>query len=231
MIVRRLRTAHALLAVLAQPTAEMETLRCLLCENGLFPPDARGSVGSMHSQRRSQHTLACSGVIWSRWSIPGRRPDEPLLLITPSCAHEVGNGITSSESKASFHTHRLIKKRIGPASGWHALVYGWKLHLVSAVAAVWIPLAAQVTPANVADSDQAPFLLRELPLEVRFVLGDRHYHRDELNALCFQDGRLLVTTRYGRYPHADAGVEVPRMFHKLRASGDRKLERARQRHF
>lgn len=149
-------------------------------------------------------------------SIPGHRPDEPLRLRVPSCGHAVGNGIKNSESKASFHTHRLIKKRIGPASGWHALISGWKLHLVSAVAAVWIPLAAQVTPANVADSDQAPFLLRELPLEVRFVLGDRHYHRNERNALCFQDGRLLVTTRYGRYPHADAGVEVPRMFHKLR---------------
>lgn len=102
-------------------------------------------------------------------------------------------------------------------SGWHGWVYGWKLHLVSAVATAWIPLAARVTPANIPDSDQAPFLLRELPLEVRFVLGDRHYHRDELHALCFQDGRFLVTSQYGRYPHTDAGVEVRRTFHKLRS--------------
>src|SRR5262249_20795308 len=151
--------------------------------------------------RRCRHKLACSGVIWPRWSIPGRRPDEPWLLIAPSCAHEVGNGIKSIVSKASCHTRRLIKRRIGPASGWHGWVYGWKLHLVSAVAAVWIPLAARLTPATVPASDQAPFLLHELPKDVRFVLGDRHYHRADLHALCWQDGRFLVTTLYGRYPH------------------------------
>ncbi|GHP00231.1 hypothetical protein KSF_102780 [Reticulibacter mediterranei] len=84
------------------------------------------------------------------------------------------------------------------------------------MANVWIPLAAELTAANVPDSEQAPFLLHELPLEVRFVLGDRHYNRDELQALCTQDGRLLVTTKYGRYPHTDDGVEVRRTFHKLR---------------
>lgn len=85
------------------------------------------------------------------------------------------------------------------------------------MAAIWIPLAAELTAANVADSDQAPTLLREVPPEVRFVLGDRHYHRDELRELCMQDGRLLVTTQYGRYPHTDDGVEVRRTFHKLRS--------------
>ena len=40
-------------------------------------------------------------------------------------------------------------------SGWHGWVYGWKLHLVVTVAAVWIPLAAELTPANVADNVQA----------------------------------------------------------------------------
>ncbi len=37
MIVRYLRTAHELLAVLQQPTAEMQTLRTLLSEEGHFP--------------------------------------------------------------------------------------------------------------------------------------------------------------------------------------------------
>ena len=57
-------------------------------------------------------------------------------------------------------------------SGWHGWVYGWKLHIVSVVAAVWFPIAAVLTPANVADSDPAPDLLGEVPAEVRFVLGD-----------------------------------------------------------
>jgi hypothetical protein len=34
---------------------------------------------------------------------------------------------------------------------------------------VWIPLAAELMVANVADSELAPVLLRELPSEVRFV--------------------------------------------------------------
>jgi len=34
-------------------------------------------------------------------------------------------------------------------TGWHGWVYGWKLHLISVAAAVWIPLAADLTPAIV----------------------------------------------------------------------------------
>ncbi|HEX6478240.1 MAG TPA: hypothetical protein VF043_05305 [Ktedonobacteraceae bacterium] len=60
---------------------------------------------------------------------------------------------------------------IFPKSGWQALVYGWKLHVVCVVAAVWFPIAAMFTPANVADSEPAPALLREVPADVRFVLG------------------------------------------------------------
>ena len=85
------------------------------------------------------------------------------------------------------------------------------------MAGVWFPIEAVLTPANVADSDPAPALLREVPAEVRFVLGDRHYNTPELSANCEQANRLLVTTRYGRYPHTDDGVEVRRIFHKLRS--------------
>ena len=102
-------------------------------------------------------------------------------------------------------------------SGWHGWVYGWKLHVVSVVAAIWFPVAAVLTAANVADSDPAPELLREVPAEVRFVLGDLHYNTPELRALCEQDDRLPVASRYGRYPHTDDGVEVRRIFHKLRS--------------
>ncbi len=90
--------------------------------------------------------------------------------------------------------------------------------MVSVVAAVWFPIAAVLTPANIADSEPAPALLREVPAHVRFVLGDRHYNTPELHAHCHQAGQLLVTTKYGGYPHADDGVEVRRVFHKLRSS-------------
>jgi len=102
-------------------------------------------------------------------------------------------------------------------SGWHGWVYGWKLHVVSVVATLWFPIAALLTPANRADSEVAPALLREVPAEVRFILGDSHYNTPELHEDCQLADCLLVTTQYGRYPHTDDGVEVRRVFHKLRS--------------
>jgi hypothetical protein len=52
---------------------------------------------------------------------------------------------------------------------------------------------------------------------VRFVLGDRHYNTPELHENCDQADRSLMTTNYGCYPHTDDGVEVRRIFHKLRS--------------
>jgi hypothetical protein len=102
-------------------------------------------------------------------------------------------------------------------SGWHGWVYGWKLHLVVSVAAVGLPLAAALTAANVADNEVAPALPAEVPAEVRYVLGDLHYNAPDVHAAGEAAGRALVTPRYGPYPHTDAGVEVRRLFHKLRS--------------
>jgi Transposase DDE domain len=85
------------------------------------------------------------------------------------------------------------------------------------VATVWIPLAADLTPANTADNELAPALMREVPLETRFILGDRHYNAPNVREACDHTGRILVTTHYGPYPHTDSGVEVRRIFHKLRS--------------
>ncbi len=74
-----------------------------------------------------------------------------------------------------------------------------------------------LTPATIAESDPAPNLLGEVPAEVRFILGDRHYNTPELHATCEQADRLKVPTKYGRYPHTNDGVEVRRVFHKLRS--------------
>ncbi len=102
-------------------------------------------------------------------------------------------------------------------SGWHGWVYGWKLHLAITVAGVWIPLAARLTPANASDNTVAPLLIEALPEEAHFVLGDTHYDAQDLREACLRDGRFLVTTKRGPYPHTDAGVEVRRIFHELRS--------------
>ena len=73
-------------------------------------------------------------------------------------------------------------------SGYHGWVYGWKLHLITVVSNVWIPLAAQLTPANINDSVQAEELVSQLPPDVRFLLGDQHYNTPELRAECDKRG-------------------------------------------
>jgi len=103
-------------------------------------------------------------------------------------------------------------------SGWHGWVYGWKLHLVCTAARVWIPLAAALTPANAADNLLAPGLLQELPLELRFLLGDQHYRDPDLEQLCARSGCLVITPIGGAYPHTDDGVEVRRILHKTRSA-------------
>jgi hypothetical protein len=94
------------------------------------------------------------------------------------------------------------------------------LHVVCTAAAVWIPLAAHLTPANAADNEEAPSLIRDLPDEVHFLLGDQHYRDEALETLCAQRNCILVTTRSGKghpYPHIDPGVEVRRILHKTRS--------------
>jgi hypothetical protein len=102
-------------------------------------------------------------------------------------------------------------------AGWHGWVSGWKLHLVTTVAGVWIPLAADRTAATVADNVQALTRLPELPAAVRSVLGDQHDHDPAIDAACTRAGRTVVATNRGPYPHTDDGVGVRRVLYELRS--------------
>lgn len=102
-------------------------------------------------------------------------------------------------------------------SGRHGWVSGYKLHLVVTVAAVWIPLAAELTPSNLADNAVAPRLLPALPSALRFLLGATNYDAPTLREQCTATGLALVTSTHGRYPHTDPGVEVRRVVHALRS--------------
>ena len=48
-------------------------------------------------------------------------------------------------------------------------------------------------------------------------MGDVQYNDPRLRHLCETQGRLLITTKRGKYPHTDEGVEVRRFFHQLRS--------------
>jgi hypothetical protein len=217
MIVRRLHKVHELLSVLAQDTPEMQTLRALLTENGRYPSRRTWERRLKAMPDTLPAQIGCFGralvALIQPWAHYGRAAaiDSTVLRANGGVWHNKHReqGIvphTSIDTEAHW-----------TKSGWHGWVYGWKLHVVSVVAAVWIPLAAELTPANTADNEAAPALIQELPKELRFLLGDRHYNAPNVREACDRQDYFLVTSQYGRYPHTDPGVEVRRIFHKLRS--------------
>ena len=217
MIVRHLHTVHELLTVLDQPTPEMQLLRTLLTEQGKFPCRRTWERRLAALPDTVPAQIGCLGrylvALIEPWADCGRAAaiDSTVLRARGGVWHK-------KDREAGEVPHTSIDTEAHwTKSGWHGWVYGWKLHLVATVAKVWIPLAAELTAANTPDSDVAPHLLCRIPAEVRYVLGDRHYNTPELRELCAEDERELVTTRYGRYPHTDGGVEVRRIFHELRS--------------
>ena len=217
MIVRHLHTVHELLSVLEQPTPEMQLLRDLLTCDGHYPTRRTWErrMGALPDSLSAQ--IGCLGralvELLVPWANCGRAAavDSTVLRARGGVWHKKDRE-TGSVPHTSIDTEAHWTK-----SGWHGWVYGWKLHLITTVAAVWIPLAADLTAANVADNEQALKLLPELPEEVRYLLGDQHYNDVAIRAACAAEGREVVATRRGSYPHTDAGVEVRRVFHELRS--------------
>ena len=218
MIVRHLHTVYELLSVLEQDTPEMRTLHTLLTSNGQFPKRRTWERRLQALPTTLPAQIGTLGrylvALIEPWATCGRAAaiDSTVLRARGGVWHK-------KDRQAGVVPHSSIDTEAHwTKSGWHGWVYGWKLHIVASVAAVSLPLASDLTAANIADSDIAPDLLARLPAEVRYVLGDRHYNTPELREQCAEDGRYLVTSRYGRYPHSDDGVEVRRIFHKLRST-------------
>jgi hypothetical protein len=216
MTARGLPSVHGLLAALAEPTPEMQALRLALTGGGRFP--------SRRTWERRLKTLPAS--LPARIGCLGRFLVE---LITPweTCGRAVAIDSTVLRARGGVWHKKDRDAGVVPQrsidteahwtkSGWHGWVYGWKLHVVTTVAEVWIPLAAELTPANPADNLLAPALLPELPAEARFVLGDMSYQDSDVHRCCAAEDRILVATKRGAYPHRDDGVEVRRIFHRLR---------------
>ena len=167
MILRRLPRVHGLLAVLDEPTPEMRRLRALLTdERGRFPSRRTWERRLAAVPAGLPAQIACLGAdLVARldpWGRYGRAAaiDSTVLAARGGVWHkkhrEAGVVPHTSIDTEAHWTH----------SGWHGWVYGWKLHLATTVAAVWIPLAARLTPANRADNEEAPVLLADLPAGV-----------------------------------------------------------------
>ena len=217
MIIRRLYTAWALLAFLHQEDPVVQQLRALLTEEGRFP------TRRTWERRLAALPATLPGLI-------GRLGRHLVTVLTPWA--QQGHGVACDSTAVRAHGGVWHQKHRAAGvvphtsidtdahwskSGWHGWWYGWKLHLAVSLGRLWIPLAAEFTAANVADSDIAPLLLTQLPAEVRYVLGDQHYNTPDLRAECARHNRELVATRRGPYPHTDGGVEVRRVFHQLRS--------------
>jgi hypothetical protein len=217
MIVKHLAQVHTLLAVLEQPTPEMRRLRGLLTEDGRYPTRRTWERRLKRLPATLPAQIGCLGRHLVALLVPW--PDGGAAAAIDSTALRARGGVWHKKDReAGVVPHTSIDTEAHwTKSGWHGWVYGWKLHLVTTVAAVWIPLAAELTRANVADNEQAPSLLREIPVDIRYLLGDTSYNDPALRTLCAACDRELVTSRRGAYPHTDGGAEVRRIFHELRS--------------
>lgn len=201
MIVRHLHNVHELLSVLEQATAEMQALRALLTENGRYPSRRTWErrLKSLPTSLPAQ--IGCLGrylvALIQPWATCGR------AAVADSTTLRARGGVWHKDDREKgIVPHTSIDTEAHwTKSGWHGWVYGWKLHIITTVAAVWIPLAAILTPANEADNEVAPALIRELPPQVRYLLGDIHYNAPNVHQACESSDCFLVVPRYGPYPH------------------------------
>ncbi len=222
MIIRQVHTPFGLLAILAQATQEMQVLRqALSLPNGRFPCRRTWERRLAAIPDTLPAQIACCGCfllallgLWAKAACAAAI-DSTVLSARGGVWHK------KDREKGEVPHTSIDTEAQWTKSGWHGWVYGWKLHLVvSAACPVWLPLAAEVTPANIADNEQAPAMIEALPAGLHFLLGDQHYHDQALAQLCNSQGCTLVTSFTGKnnpYPHHDDGVEVRKILHKTRS--------------
>lgn len=222
MIVQQVHTPSGLLAILAQPTGEMQVL-----QQKLSLPDGRFACRRTWERRLAiipdtlPTQIACLGCfllellgLWAKHACAAAI-DSTVLIARGGVWHK------KDREKGEVPHTSIDPDAHWTKSGWHGWVYGWKLHIVvTAACKAWLPLAAEVTPANIADNEQAPTMIEALPAGLRFLLGDQHYHDQTLLQQCANRACTLVTSFTGKnnpYPHHDDGVEVRKVLHKTRS--------------
>ena len=221
MVRRHLPRVPALLALVAEP--ELAAGRARRCDGqGHFPRRRTWERRLPREPAGLPASIAALGrQLAARWHV-GEEDGRAVALDRPPLPAR-GQPWHQRDRRAG----RLPDTRIDPEahwthSGWHGWVYGDTLHVVVTVcpqAQVWLPLAAAVTPANVADSTQAPLRLDDLaPLVLPrlFVLADSADQDPDVRARCARDARVLVASRRGTHARDD-GTTVRQVFHALRA--------------
>ena len=210
--------------MLAQPTAEMETLRGLLTVDGRFPCRRTWERRLTVLPDTLPAQIGCLGrtlvTMLKPWAHCGR------AAAVDSTVLRARGGVWHAKHRAAGvvpHTS-IDTEAAWTKSGWHGWVYGWKLHLITTVAAVWIPLAAELTPANTADNEQALRLLsRSCPVDGALCTWTTpHYNAPAVRAALPGGQQELVATRhgslsaYGRRRGGAAAVPHPALDGRLR---------------
>ncbi|HEV2110344.1 MAG TPA: transposase [Gammaproteobacteria bacterium] len=221
LVLRRLPSVYALLGVLDEP--EWAGVRARLC-------DARGRFPTRRTWERRLGQVAARLPVWiarvGRLLVEGLRlweEDGRAVALDSTALQARGKPWHQRQRRTGLCPDtRIDRDAHWCQAGWHGWVYGYKLHTLLTVCpqlGVWVPLAAAVTPANVADCAQAPLLLDDLaPLVLArlLVLADSAYRGSAIEQRCARDGRVLVASRRGQHP-PNAGTPVRQVFHALRS--------------
>lgn len=216
MVLRGLPRVHEAFTVLNQPNPDIIEIRRLLFPDGKMP--SRRTF-ERRLKRLPQHLpdwIAYLGEhlvdLFQPWEHSARAVamDSTVLRARGTVWHQKDRqaGILPN---TSIDTDAHWTK-----SGWHGWVFGYKLHLVVTMATVWIPLAAQLRPANEADNVVAEELVAAVLAQARFFCGDSAYNCENVYAACAERDSILVASSRSNKPRTDPGVEVRKMIHALR---------------
>src|SRR5574341_1104947 len=217
MVIRRLYSAYSLLKFLEQDTDLTLQLRLLLMEAGQFPSRRTWERRLEALPDHLPALIGCLGRQVAGLVQPWLETGAAAVLDSTPLRAKGGVWHKKDREKGSVPHSSMDTSAHWSKSGYHGWWYGFKLHLAATIGSLWIPLAADLTPANVYDAEPAPALVWELPFEIGYVLGDTHYNDPLLQATCRLSNRWLVASKRGAYPHTDPGVEVRRIFHQLRS--------------
>jgi hypothetical protein len=229
MLVRHLQSPYALDAYLPMQTTAVQQLHPYLSlPNGQRPTRRTWERRMGQLPQRLPTLIACLGrqlpVLLQPWQQGDQEYGHTTAIdTTPIKARGVWH---SKDKQAGIAPSTAIDTEAGwSRSQYHGWWWGYKLHLLVTAAPHWLPLGADLTPANVGDNTHARRLLQgplqDLPGEVRIMLGDQLYNDKQLRTLCADRNIDLVTTRRNQgskqYPHTDGGVDVRRVLHALRS--------------
>ncbi len=100
--------------------------------------------------------------------------------------------------------------------GW---VFGYKIHMISSTGDLVVPLAAEVTPANIHDHLRYCELVECLPDSVRYIAGDLGYRDYKLHDYSRQRGIVLVCP-IRRFRHTKKNrLEMIRFYRSRKGQG------------